>query len=178
MNRVASCPTCKTDYELDEDDIGHLMECECGAALFACHTRSLAAFWMQCKHCGGKHQVCGGDAGRTVRVDCGASVCIPAVTLRTPIGTRDTAAKFQASAVSDELPFATPPGDMTAQEVRGRVATLPPPVTISTAVSTGCAMMLSATSRHLGNPVSGGVHVACHHRPAFRYCAVVHRAVL
>ena len=155
MNRVASCPTCKTDYELDEDDIGHLMECECGAALFACHTRSLAAFWMQCKHCGGKHQVCGGDAGRTVRVDCGASVCIPAVTLRTPIGTRDTAAKFQASAVSDELPFATPPGDMTAQEVRGRVAILPPPVTSSTAVQDSendTSSTQSATNREQAKP--------------------------
>ena len=156
MNRVASCPTCKTDYELDEDDIGHLMECECGATLFACHTRSLAAFWMQCKHCGGKHQVCGSDAGQTVQVDCGASVCIPAVTLRTPIGTRDTAAKFQASAVTDGLPFATPPGDkLPVQEVRGRVSTLPPPVTSSTAVQgskSDTSSSQSATNREQAKP--------------------------
>ena len=93
MSRVATCPKCKTEYELDEDDIGHLMECECGSALFACHTRSLESFTMFCKICGGEHQMSGADAARNVRVDCGAKVCVPSVLLRAPVGNRKLAAR-------------------------------------------------------------------------------------
>jgi hypothetical protein len=96
MSRVATCPKCKTEYELDEDDIGHLMECECGSALFACHTRSLESFAMFCKHCGGEHQMSGADAARNVRVDCGATVCVPSVLLRSPVGNRKLAARAKA----------------------------------------------------------------------------------
>ena len=96
MSRVATCPKCKTEYELDEDDIGHLMECECGSALFACHTRSLESFTMFCKICGGEHQMSGADAARNVRVDCGAKVCVPSVLLRAPVGNRKLAARAKA----------------------------------------------------------------------------------
>ena len=88
MNRVATCPRCKAVYELDEDDIGHLMECECGAALFACHTRSLEVFEMWCEGCGNEHQVRGIDVGREIEVDCGRAVCVPSVMLRLPVGNR------------------------------------------------------------------------------------------
>ncbi|MGI9465609.1 MAG: tetratricopeptide repeat protein [Rubripirellula sp.] len=96
MNRVATCPKCKTEYELDEDDIGHLMECECGAALFACHTRSLDVFEMWCRDCAIDHQVRGADVGREVKVDCGHAVCVPSVMLRLPVGNRKLAARANA----------------------------------------------------------------------------------
>ena len=121
MNRVATCPTCKTSYELDDEDIGHLMECECGEVLFACHTRSLPAFPIHCQHCGGEHQVGGRDAGKTVAVDCGASVVVPGVTLRAPIGTRETATKFQATVDRDGMVAKTDDKPET-QEVPGHAA--------------------------------------------------------
>ncbi|MAI72755.1 MAG: hypothetical protein CMM01_17860 [Rhodopirellula sp.] len=96
MNRVATCPRCKTAYELDEDDIGHLMECECGAALFACHTRSLDVFEIWCSDCGSAHQVPGAEAGRMIEVDCGQTVCVPSVMLRLPVGNRELAARANA----------------------------------------------------------------------------------
>ncbi|MCP4942062.1 MAG: hypothetical protein GY924_08815 [Planctomycetaceae bacterium] len=96
MNRVATCPRCKAVYELDEDDIGHLMECECGAALFACHTRSLEVFEMWCEGCGNEHQVRGVDVGREIEVDCGRAVCVPSVMLRLPVGNRKLAARANA----------------------------------------------------------------------------------
>ncbi len=96
MNRVATCPRCKTVYELDEDDIGHLLECECGAALFACHTRSLDVFEIWCKACGNHHEVRGADVGRKIEVDCGQAVYVPSVMLRLPIGDRKLAARAKA----------------------------------------------------------------------------------
>ncbi|MDB4807662.1 hypothetical protein OAH22_02275, partial [bacterium] len=87
---------CKTGYELAEDDIGHLMECECGAALFACHTRSLDLFEIWCTACGNDHQVRGADVGREIQVDCGQAVCVPSVMLRLPVGNRQLAARANA----------------------------------------------------------------------------------
>lgn len=92
MHRVATCPKCRTVYELDEDDIGHLMECECGAALFACHARTLEVFNLFCVDCGIEHQVRGADVGRVVELVCGASVRVPSVVLRLPVGGHDLAA--------------------------------------------------------------------------------------
>lgn len=96
MNRVATCPKCKTEYELDEDDIGHVMECECGAALFACHTRSLNIFEIWCKDCGSGHPVPGVEVGRTIELECGKAVCVPSVMLRLPVGNRELAARAHA----------------------------------------------------------------------------------
>ena len=96
MTRVASCPKCNAEYELDEDDVGHLTECDCGSALFACHTQSIDSFSMFCKNCGGQHQVRGSDAAQNVRVACGANVCVPTVLLRAPVGNRNLAAKADA----------------------------------------------------------------------------------
>lgn len=96
MNRVATCPKCKTGYELDEDDIGHLMECECGAALFACHTRSLNVFDLFCGYCGSQHPVRGADVGNLVEVDCGRTVRVPDVMLRLPVGDQKLASRASA----------------------------------------------------------------------------------
>jgi hypothetical protein len=117
MNRVATCPKCKTGYELDEEDIGHLMECECGCALFACHAHALDSFAIWCSSCRGEHQVRGVDAGSSVQVECGAVIGIPSVLLRAPVGTPELASRAHA-----ELKLQRKSGDAA------NVHSVPPPV--------------------------------------------------
>ena len=96
MDRIATCPKCMTEYELEEDDSGHLVECECGVTLFACHTRSLDTFAVPCGNCGGMHDVRGRDVGRTVSVDCGGKLRVPPALLRLPVGDRKLALHAKA----------------------------------------------------------------------------------
>ena len=96
MVRIATCPKCMTEYELEEDDIGHLVECECGVTLFACHTRSLNTFAVPCGNCGGVHDVRGRDVGRTVSVECGGKLRVPQALLRLPVGDRKLALHAKA----------------------------------------------------------------------------------
>ena len=96
MDRIATCPKCMTEYELEEDDIGHLVECECGVTLFACHTRSLDTFAVPCGNCGGVHDVRGRDVGRTVSVECGGKLRVPQALLRLPVGDRKLALHAKA----------------------------------------------------------------------------------
>ena len=110
MHRVATCPKCRTVYELDEDDIGHLMECECGAALFACHARTLEVFNLFCVDCGIEHQVRGADVGSVVELVCGASVRVPSVVLRLPVGGHDLAARAASEWRKQEMGVAVDVG--------------------------------------------------------------------
>lgn len=87
MTRVGQCPSCHTRYELDEEDIGHLLECECGEVLFACNAYALKAIQVVCDACQGQYDVDVEDAGETVECECGQRLVVPTVVLRKPIGT-------------------------------------------------------------------------------------------
>ena len=154
MNRVATCPRCKTVYELDEDDMGHLMECECGAALFACRTRSLDVFEMWCKACGNDHQVRGVDVGREIEADCGRTICVPSVLLRLPIGDRELATRANAE-------WQHRRGAGVGPEAHGRRPARHPSNTASTAVESKAAKHAEG-GKVTGGQVTGGTRAVAY----------------
>ncbi len=100
MTRVGQCPVCHSTYELGEDDIGHVLECDCGAVLFACHTSENAPIEVVCGSCKAEYEADPGDAGEQLDCDCGQSVVVPSVVLRQPLSA-DSESAWVENAVDD-----------------------------------------------------------------------------
>lgn len=102
MNHVGQCPACHTRYELEASDVGHLVECECGATLFACNASSLPVVPVRCDACGEEYEVGPEDAGHQVECECGQALKVPTVVFRLPIGSGKSAAQFVAEVASEQ----------------------------------------------------------------------------
>ena len=89
MNLVGQCPACHTQCEVDPDDVGYALECECGADLFACSVSGFDQFNLYCSECGTVHPVDRNFAGDTVDCECGKQIRIPTILLRVPVSFSD-----------------------------------------------------------------------------------------
>ncbi len=85
MSRLGQCPSCHTVYELDEDAIGHTIDCQCGAALFVCDVAGFGEIPVFCTACGGEFVIDHDGAGEVVECDCGEHLTVPTAVLRQPI---------------------------------------------------------------------------------------------
>lgn len=100
MSRVGQCPSCRTIYELDDDAIGHVIDCQCGAALFVCDVAGFSEIPVCCTACGGEYVVDGDGAGEIVACECGENLTVPTAVLRQPISTNEENAVAVADAPS------------------------------------------------------------------------------
>ncbi|MDG2224493.1 MAG: hypothetical protein P8L85_24140 [Rubripirellula sp.] len=85
MTHIGQCPRCHVSYELNEDDIGHLVTCECGALLFCGHITSTALIDVVCELCHEVYEIPGSDAGVAVECECGNCFTVPTILLRQPV---------------------------------------------------------------------------------------------
>tara|TARA_R110002049_G_scaffold72490_7_gene187465 strand:+ start:1600 stop:4347 length:2748 start_codon:yes stop_codon:yes gene_type:complete len=88
MKLVGQCPSCHAHYQLDPEDIGHALQCECGVNLFASSTAAIDQKTVCCTDCGQVHLVQTGQSTEWVNCECGTKVLVPTVILRMPL-TRD-----------------------------------------------------------------------------------------
>ena len=102
MTRFGRCPSCHSYYELEESDVGHLMECECGVPVFACNASAMPSIPVRCDVCAEEYEADSVDAGQQVECECGQSLTVPTVVFRLPIGTAETAAAAMAEALVDQ----------------------------------------------------------------------------
>lgn len=93
MSRVGQCPSCHTVYELDDDAIGHVTECECGITLFVCDAAGFNEIPVGCASCGGQYVVDRDGAGEDVECECGEHLTVPTVVLRSPLANTAADAK-------------------------------------------------------------------------------------
>ena len=102
MTRTGQCPDCRTVYELDDDDVGRVLECECSATLFVADIAGFNEIPVCCPQCDGEYVVDRDGAGETVECECGLQLTVPDVVLRTPMVSRDdNASKTQDDGVSE-----------------------------------------------------------------------------
>ncbi len=87
MSRLAQCPSCHSEYELDDDDIGHTFPCECGAELFACDAAKFECIAIHCAGCGESYEVTPDEIGETMQCECGQLITIPDVVFQVAIAT-------------------------------------------------------------------------------------------
>lgn len=85
MTHIGQCPRCHVSYELTEDDVGHLVTCECGVPLFCCHINSTGMFDVVCEQCQESYAIPGADAGSAVECECGHRFTAPTILLRQPV---------------------------------------------------------------------------------------------
>ncbi|NND96655.1 MAG: hypothetical protein HKN47_04925 [Pirellulaceae bacterium] len=101
MSHHGQCPTCRTLYELDDDDVGMVFECECGSTLFAADVAGFNEIPVFCSQCDGEYVVDSDGAGEVVECECGAQLTVPTVVLRAPVSSRgESAADALAVATS------------------------------------------------------------------------------
>ena len=85
MSRLGQCPSCQAMYEVSDDDLGQLMQCECGATLFICDVAGFSEIPVGCAQCGGQYVVDREGAGEAVECECGENLSVPTVVLRSPV---------------------------------------------------------------------------------------------
>ena len=85
MSFVGQCPSCHTLYELDADDVGHCLQCECGVALFACEVSGFDELPIHCPECQSDYVVDREASGDHVECECGAQITVPTIVLRAPV---------------------------------------------------------------------------------------------
>ena len=85
MSRVGQCPSCHAIYELDDDAIGRVMDCQCGLALFVCDVAGFSEIPVCCTECRGQYVVDRDGAGEVVECECGEHLTVPSVVLRPPV---------------------------------------------------------------------------------------------
>ncbi len=85
MSHMGQCPSCRVVYELDDDAIGSVMQCECGLALFVCDVAGFSEIPVHCTQCDGEYVVDSEGAGEVVECECGLELTVPTVVLRQPM---------------------------------------------------------------------------------------------
>ena len=85
MTLSGQCPSCDTQHDLKEGDVGHILECDCGAVLLACRASSFAVIRFRCHRCQAKLRVQSSTSHEQVRCGCGEVLPIPKVVLKRPI---------------------------------------------------------------------------------------------
>ena len=85
MTLSGQCPSCDTQHDLKEGDVGHVLECDCGAVLLACRASSFAVIRFRCHRCKAKLRVQSSTSHEQVRCGCGEVLPIPNVVLKRPI---------------------------------------------------------------------------------------------
>ena len=93
MTHIGQCPRCHVSYELTEDDIGHLVTCECDTPLFCCRINSTALFDVVCEHCQECYEIPGADAGVALECECGHRFTAPTILLRQPVHSHQRTAR-------------------------------------------------------------------------------------
>ncbi len=91
MSRLGQCPSCRVVYELDDDAVGQVMECPCGAALFVCDVTGFTEIPVFCTECDGQYVVDHSGCGEVVQCECGANITVPTAVLRLPVSSPGTA---------------------------------------------------------------------------------------
>ena len=89
MTRIGQCPSCRSIYELEDDAIGQVFECECNTVLFAADFVGFSEIPVACSQCDGQYVVDRDGAGEEVECECGATLIVPNVVLRQPVNSRD-----------------------------------------------------------------------------------------
>ena len=92
MSRIGQCPACRAIYELEEDAIGQVFECECEATLFAADISGFSEIPVFCSQCDGHYVVDSDGAGEEVECECGETIKVPDIVLRQPVSGPATAA--------------------------------------------------------------------------------------
>ena len=81
MSRIGQCPSCRTIYELADDDVGQVFECECSTTLFAADVVGFSEIPVFCSQCDGEYVVDRDGAGEQVECECGSLITVPSVVL-------------------------------------------------------------------------------------------------
>ena len=106
MNLVGQCPSCHTQCEVDPEDVGYALECECGVDLFACSVSGFEQIKVACQECGNVHSAEREAAGETVACECGIRLTVPTIVLRAPVSvsqSKVTSIKPESKAKSSKL---------------------------------------------------------------------------
>ena len=89
MSRIGQCPSCRSIFELSDDDVGQVFECECGSPLFAADVAGFTEIPLFCTQCDGEYVVDRDGAGQAVECECGAVMTVPSLVLRQPVSARN-----------------------------------------------------------------------------------------
>ena len=114
MSLVGQCPSCHTHYELEAEDIGHALTCECGVGLFVCEVSGFDQLSVRCPECKTDFVLDRDDAGDTVGCDCGAVVPVPTVVFRAALAessateSGESASRSKAESAAGEKAKRTP----------------------------------------------------------------------
>ncbi len=85
MSRFGQCPACRKIHQIDVDDIGSVVHCQCGSTLFAADIVGFNEIPVFCSNCSGEYVVDRDGAGENVQCDCGQLLTVPNIVLRSRI---------------------------------------------------------------------------------------------
>ena len=82
MTLRGQCPSCYTQHELQESDLGHVLECVCGVVSLACNASSFSTLVFICHDCKKKIRLRTSGRQKEVQCACGLMIPVPSVVLQ------------------------------------------------------------------------------------------------
>ena len=103
MSRTGQCPSCRAVYELEDQAVGQLLQCQCGEDLFACNASGFGEIPIYCPQCSGEYVVDGQGAGQSVQCECGQTIVVPDTVLVLPLENKSESVEPESQSESDTV---------------------------------------------------------------------------